>query len=76
MCGGVKVGLGDDSEPGYELINLNKLTHKNSIIENQFKLVKDTNLVNYIDLIKDVLNHNTLVVLKKNEQDKQEEQFK
>ena len=57
--------LGDDSEPGYELINLNKLTHKNSIIENQFKLVKDTNLVNYIDLIKDALNHNTLVVLKR-----------
>lgn len=57
--------LGEDSEPGYELINLNKLTHKNSIIENQFKLVKDTNLVNYIDLIKDVLNHNTLVVLKR-----------
>ena len=54
--------LFDDSEPGYELINLNKL--KNNNLNNQFKLVNDTSLVNYVELSRDV-TENTLVILKK-----------
>ncbi len=52
----------DDSEPGHQVINLNEL--KNSHLANQFKLVRDTSLVSYVDLIRD-LNDNTIVVLKK-----------
>ena len=53
--------LADDTEPGVQLINLNKLKHSNS--NNQFKLVNDTSLVNYVALVRD--RENTLVVLKK-----------
>ena len=57
-----ELSLFDDSEPGYELINLNKL--KNNNLNNQFKLVNDTSLVNYVELSRDV-TENTLVILKK-----------
>lgn len=53
--------LADDTESGVQLINLNKLKHSNS--NNQFKLVNDTSLVNYVALVRD--RENTLVVLKK-----------